>query len=73
VEGLEAIEEEGATTEISGDAMEWLEGYADLQNYYTYQGSLTTPPCSEIVTWIIMKDSSIIGHRQVRIYYFAIL
>ena len=24
--------------------------------YYTYSGSLTTPPCSQIVSWVIMKN-----------------
>jgi carbonic anhydrase len=65
VDGLEDVVEEGSETKIGGQAMHWLEAYEDMQNYYTYSGSLTTPPCSEIVTWIVMKEQGIIGQRQV--------
>jgi carbonic anhydrase len=35
------------------------------RGYYTYGGSLTTPPCSEIVTWIVMKDQITASKAQI--------
>ena len=32
--------------------------------YYTYPGSLTTPPCSENVTWLVMKEPVTISKEQ---------
>lgn len=38
---------------------------SDLNEYYTYHGSLTTPPCSEVVTWIDFKQPIPLSHAQV--------
>ncbi len=36
--------------------------------YYTYMGSLTTPPCSEGVLWMVMKDPVQVSNEQVAIF-----
>jgi len=34
-------------------------------SYYKYQGSLTTPPCSTGVTWMVMKTPVELSHDQI--------
>ncbi|KAJ9575443.1 hypothetical protein L9F63_007694 [Diploptera punctata] len=38
----------------------------DLDIYYTYKGSLTTPPCNEAVTWIVFPEPNYISIRQLK-------
>ncbi|XP_073818052.1 carbonic anhydrase 2-like isoform X2 [Musca autumnalis] len=41
-----------------------LLGNINREDFYTYQGSLTTPPCSEAVSWIIFSDVLPISYRE---------
>lgn len=38
------------------------------REYYTYMGSLTTPPCSEGVQWIVMKEPIQASPQQIEIF-----
>ena len=38
------------------------------RGYYTYMGSLTTPPCSEGVLWMVMKQPVGISSEQIGIF-----
>jgi carbonic anhydrase len=38
------------------------------RNYYTYMGSLTTPPCSEGVLWLVMKQPIQVSQDQINIF-----
>lgn len=37
----------------------------DTRDYYRFSGSLTTPPCSEGVRWLVMKKSVEISQSQI--------
>ncbi|MBP9805857.1 MAG: carbonic anhydrase family protein [Candidatus Accumulibacter sp.] len=38
------------------------------RTYYTYMGSLTTPPCSEGVLWLVLKQPQPISSEQLAIF-----
>lgn len=38
------------------------------RSYYTYMGSLTTPPCSEGVLWMVMKQPAQLSADQIGIF-----
>ncbi|HEV8691325.1 MAG TPA: carbonic anhydrase family protein, partial [Ideonella sp.] len=38
------------------------------RRYYTYMGSLTTPPCSEGVLWMVMKTPLPVSPEQIDIF-----
>jgi carbonic anhydrase len=40
----------------------------EQRGYYTYMGSLTTPPCSEGVLWMVMKQPVAVSEAQIGIF-----
>jgi carbonic anhydrase len=59
--GLPATSTDTTETE---DLINVADALTDTSAYYTYAGSLTTPPCSETVTWVVLSKPNRLSHRQ---------
>jgi carbonic anhydrase len=46
----------------------WQACCRPTRSYYTYMGSLTTPPCSEGVLWLVMKQPVQVSQDQINIF-----
>lgn len=44
------------------------EAFKDGPGYFTYLGSLTTPPCSPIVNWIVLKKRATMSEAQLKMF-----
>ena len=51
----------GATDNVDLDAADFT---PDGAGCYAYRGSLTTPPCSEVVSWLVMRERRTISDAQ---------
>lgn len=58
----------GDETDDAGTEVDLAEGLTDAAEYYTYPGSLTTPPCSPIVTWIVLKERAELSADQFKAF-----
>ncbi len=56
----------GDSYELSNQALRTLEMDKEISNYYRYNGSLTTPPCTEGVIWIVKRTPVTVSKPQVK-------
>jgi hypothetical protein len=40
----------------------------NLEAFYTYSGSLTTPPCYQVVNWIVMAERMTMNSKQIEMF-----
>ena len=51
----------GATDDVDLNAADFA---PDGAAYFAYHGSLTTPPCSEVVSWLLMRERRTLSEQQ---------
>lgn len=68
IEVLERVQEYNTTTEIESffNLATLIGDQLDSEDYFTYKGSLTTPPCSESVTWVVLTKVLDMSHAQLK-------
>ncbi|MFK7839157.1 MAG: carbonic anhydrase [Bdellovibrionales bacterium] len=58
----------GEVKSVSGVLINPTDLFPDDKSYYTYEGSLTTPPCSEGVKWYVVKEPVEVSAKQLKAF-----
>ena len=56
----------GDSNRLSAKSLKSIETDSKFSNYYLFNGSLTTPPCSEGVRWVVMQTPMTVSESQVK-------
>lgn len=56
---------ENGEEKIIDQSLDLTSLFPDLTDFYSYSGSLTTPPCTENVNWVVFKQPIIISLEEV--------
>lgn len=69
IAGIGRVRDPGTNTSLFGSYL-MLDQLLpnDLDHFFKYSGSLTTPPCSESVTWIVFREISGISVEQMNYF-----
>ena len=63
---LNLPEQEGVTTQVAGVKINAADLLPPDLTYFNYSGSLTTPPCSEGVNWMVLATPQSVSTEQVK-------
>lgn len=56
---------EGTESKVTGINVDLMRLLPPKRGYYTFEGSLTTPPCSEHVRWFVLKEPVAASRAQI--------